>query len=253
MVVDELQRDGDSCAGNWAIVHVDTKGRQLTAWFDFFAYTNRGATAEELPLEPAASSGFFVTQSGGEHTSVSGDTFDWDGDGEDEFLVVGSRMSMNVEQSTGRIWTFKNRGITLYPHTRNWDVRELKDFDGDGRMDLVVYVGGGQYISTTNAKRMFADELLLLAHSLPDGKFTFNDDVAFRHAKSVCPKPSQNLSTQKEVLCARVWGMNPAAISGAIARGCKQQRNEGECEDRPMLEALVTDLRVPVVLPKEAR
>jgi hypothetical protein len=53
------------------------------------------------------------------------------------------------------------------------DDRELKDFDGDGRKHLVVYVGGGQDISTTNAKRMFADELFLLAHSLPGGRFTF--------------------------------------------------------------------------------
>ncbi|MGE5783180.1 MAG: hypothetical protein ACM3ZE_01260 [Myxococcales bacterium] len=107
-------------------------------------------------------------------------------------------------------------------------------------------------MSPSSAKWMVSDSLNLVAHSLPEGKFTFRDSVALEFAKSVCKKPGKELTTHIEVLCARVWGMSSDAIARGIQRGCRNASPGTECVDVDTLNALATTT-VPLVIPVSER
>lgn len=252
MFLDDVDRNENDLEGTWAIGHVDRKGRLLAAKLMVFGYTNPSATADELVVADGARGDYSLVDANEERFYAAGNAFDWDGDGESELLVTASLTKLHRTQTMGRIWTFRAGTIRLYAPTRQWNVMGVKDIDHDGRPDLEIYVGGGLFASPSSAKWMGCDSLNLVAHSLPDGKFTFRDSTAIEFAKSICKKPGKELSTQVEVLCARVWGMNSDAITRGIQRGCRNASPGTECEDIDTLHDLATTA-VPVVIPKSER
>jgi uncharacterized protein YaiE (UPF0345 family) len=252
MALDDVVRNEDDLEGTWSIGHVDRKGRLLAAKLAVFGYTFSGATADELVIAEGARGDFSLVEANTGRFYAAGTAFDWDGDGEEELLVTASLRKLARTQTMGRIWTYRAGTIRLYAPTRQLNVLDVKDIDHDGRPDLDVYVGGGAFLSPSMSKWMVTDPLALVAHSLPDGKFTFRDAAAIEYAKSVCKKPGKELSTHIEVLCARVWGVSADAISRGIQRGCKNAGSGTECEDVDMLNGLAT-LPVPLVLPASER
>ncbi|MGC4064171.1 MAG: hypothetical protein QM784_05920 [Polyangiaceae bacterium] len=175
ILVDDLTRDDDDLHGTWAIGHVDRRGRLLAAKLSSFGYTNAGAKDDELVVDESTRGDFSMLDANQMRFDASGSTFDWDGDGEDEFFVLASMTQLNRTQTMGRIWTYRSGVIRLYWPTHDLHIVGINDIDADGRPDLEVYIGGGLYLSTSYHKWMLSDPLNLIAHSLADGKFTFRE------------------------------------------------------------------------------
>ena len=91
----------------------------------------------------------------------------------------------------------------------------------------------------------------LLAHSLPDGTFSWADAQAMLFAKRECPaSPSQVIRPEgfrpemvdfprsaKNVACARLWGADEQPLRAELAGRCYAlNENCVTCDDRAMLE-----------------
>jgi hypothetical protein len=165
--------------------------------------------------------------------------FDLDGDGEDELLLP-------FDPST--ILTFKDGKVTPYAAAAGRSFVGLVDADRDGRPDLLLnnpYASDAAFVSC--GKRYghpvlnFHVETSLIAHALPDGTFTADDDLTRRVAKTLCPeKPAKvvvkggdgklhNGWIRNNIVCARLWGATADAVIAELERDCKWPQ-EDECE-----------------------
>lgn len=107
--------------------------------------------------------------------------FDYDGDGKDELLLVldvNGPPTRSGYKSILRVYTAGKKGVELYAPTRAWKLTTYRDFDQDDRPDLVVEKTPGAY-----KDGKYVDGVYVLAHSLPNGKFSTTDKVARDWAK----------------------------------------------------------------------
>jgi hypothetical protein len=176
--------------------------------------------------------------------------FDFDGDGEDEFVVTGTaHVSEGSDRAFAQAWAVGRKGsppwaIVDYELRGTFhDYYEVVDFDGDGRPDLMTH---GPYEAPSTRHTCSAYPRTdygppLLAHSLANGTFSIDDAVAERYALRSCPrKPPSLLDPPRagarsdehallNVVCARMWGETEAEVVGRIKTECGLPAPKGAC------------------------
>lgn len=229
MVLDDLYDTGmESVGGKWGLGYVDEKGKALFAPLSRSGYLQEAWT-EGLSLEPEDSGDFDLFLDEGGYTFSSA-TFDWDGDGSEELFLRVETWRMRRTSSAGRIWTFRGGVLRLYGPTRLTNVSAVDDVDHDGRPDLVLTYGSETYISPRVMGSVTRGAVQGLSHSLPDGTFSRNDEVAQAFVRRSCPAPSANISTQMDVGCARIHGLSADAVVKRLERTCAKDMEAGECD-----------------------
>jgi hypothetical protein len=176
--------------------------------------------------------------------------FDFDGDGEDEFIVTGqAHVSEGSDYAFGQVWAVAQKGsparaIVEYDLRGTFHVfYAVVDFDGDGRPDLVThrpYEGPSTRNScSSNPRTDYGPPLL--AHSLRDGTFSSDDAVARSFARRACPfKPTSLLDAPTaahrsddhaldNVVCARLWGVSEPDVLKSIKAECGLPAPRGAC------------------------
>jgi hypothetical protein len=219
--------------GNWYVLHVD----------------ERGVLATSLALL-ARRSDNVLSSYPSYMTWKEPVLFDFDGDGEDEFVVTGTdHVHEGGVQVFGQAWTVTRKGyppesIQQYELRGGFDTfYDVIDFDGDGRPDLVTH-GLYEADSTLHTCSSFHHVDYgppLLAHSLKDGAFSTEDAVAARYALRSCPQrpasllePAPKGASPAEpallnVICARLWGASEAAVVKMIKTECGLPAPPGAC------------------------
>ena len=167
---------------------------------------------------------------------LEGSTFDWSGDGVPELTFPASNDYTFPEVE---IWMAADHRVAPYPPAGGMHARVVRDVDGDGRPDLLYtapYSGELEIYESVDVTRFFAPEdggFWLVAHSLADGTFSRDDEVARTWAKRACPDgalderrgasaPEDALSDATAIRCARLWGVSQAVVERSIARRCKK-------------------------------
>jgi hypothetical protein len=170
--------------------------------------------------------------------------FDYDGDGEDEYIAVGSNQTKEgVKDLLTWVVTVKNGAVQMYAPAKDIVAARVEDVDHDGRPDFVSH---GPYRTRVparcNGDPTIAQGPSLLVHSLKDGTFSWIDDTAISFAKQSCPKAGFEIARDEEkkvddeqtfenVACARMWGVAEAQVAGVIASQCNPISGEAACKD----------------------
>ncbi len=227
-----VERDPDSRAqflqGTFSLVHSTPSGDRSSArpW-------SEGITGPE---------GNLLCSTGDECVAVEAPSlFDHDGDGEPEvFVRVATERRGGPSTFHGRVWTFRDGSVDVYPPSREWMVAAVRDVDGDGRPDLLTH---GHYVTEAPGPcgevPHTAVGPLLAAHSLPDGRFSVADEAARRADREQCPastaSPEAVLATAAgggvdvaatfvRVVCARLWGASAEAVGQRVRAGARALR-----------------------------
>lgn len=168
---------------------------------------------------------------------VQAEEFDFDGDGEEELILV---------EGAPTIWTSQGGKVSPYSPSKGLSFVRLVDADGDKRPDLLL---ANPYDASADLLRCgkwgghpvlgFFVETSLIAHALPDGTFTTDDALTQRLAKTLCPsRPSPIVMRnggkfdhgwiRDNVVCARLWGASADEVVSELERDCKWPAEE-EC------------------------
>jgi hypothetical protein len=136
--------------------------------------------------------------------------FDWDGDGDAEVFVRGTRGAGDIpDEESARVWTFQagdgGARIAPYAAASSLTIVGTQDVDADGRPDLMVtFFGTGKDAPPTS--RRFA------AHALQDGTFSLKDTAAVGWAEKQCPSDPElydyhfDGAVADAMICAEIWG-----------------------------------------------
>jgi hypothetical protein len=170
--------------------------------------------------------------------------FDFDGDGEDEFIAIAHDQTKDGPRDPlAYIVELKNGSAQIYPPSKDLPIFRVEDVDRDGRPDFVSY---GPYRARPPARCNGAPSQVvgpaLLVHSLPDGKFSMTDEKAMSFAKQHCDKPGFTVARDDEkrvdddqtfvnIACARLWGMSESQAVAAVQSSCTAIRGEAACKD----------------------
>lgn len=170
--------------------------------------------------------------------------FDYDGDGEEEYVAVGSDQTKEgVKDLITWVVTVKGGAAQLYAPAKDIVAARVEDVDRDGRPDFVSY---GPFRSRVparcNGEPTIAQGPSLLVHSLKDGAFSWTDEQAVAFAKQSCPKAGFEIARDEEkkvddeqtfenVACAKLWGVPEAQIAGVISSQCNPISGEAACKE----------------------
>lgn len=230
-----VERDPDTRAellqGTFSLVHVTADGARVSArpW-------SEGITGPE---------GNLVCAVGDECVAVEAPVlFDHDGDGEPEvFVRVATARRGGASTFHGRVWTFREGAVDVYPPSRQWMVAAMRDVDADGRPDLLTH---GHYV--TEAPGPCGESAhtvtgpLMAVHALADGRFSEGDEAARRSDRERCPEATADpvgavarapggavdaAATFERVVCARLWGASAAAVSDRVRASARALRGGG--------------------------
>jgi hypothetical protein len=240
--------------GAWAL-HVDalaverdpdTRAELLQGTFSLVHATADGARTSARPWSEgiAGPEGNLVCAAGDECVSIDTPSlFDHDGDGEPEvFVRVATERHRAPTTAHGRLWTFRDAAVDVYPPSRAWVVAAVRDVDADGRPDLLTH---GHYATEApgpcGESPHAALGPLLAAHSLPDGRFSDADAAARRADRAQCPAATADpagvvvstpagvdvAATFVRVVCARLWGASAAAVTQRVQAAGRALRSGG--------------------------
>jgi hypothetical protein len=170
--------------------------------------------------------------------------FDFDGDGEDEFIAIAHDQTKDGPRDPlAYIIEVKNGTAQIYPPSKDLPIFRVEDVDRDGRPDFVSY---GPYRARVPARCNGAPSQVvgpaMLVHSLPNGTFSMTDEKAIAFAKQHCEKPGFSVARDDEkrvdddqtfvnIACARLWGMTEAQAVSAVAQNCNAIRGEASCKE----------------------
>lgn len=193
---------------------------------------------------PRTATRSFATHDGDRVVFASATVFDFDGDGDEELILVGhDQTKEGPKDPIGQIVSFKGGQVALYPNVGQFPFFRTTDADNDGRPDLVTY---GPYRSRIparcNGQASVAQGPPMLLHSKPDGTFAKDDAVAIAFAKQACEKPGFSVARDDEkrvddeqtfvnIACARMWGMPIAQANQAVASQCNVLVGDAACKD----------------------
>jgi hypothetical protein len=157
-------------------------------------------------------------------------TFDFDGDGVSEAIVVEVLDGEGFDNAKYSLKAVGNGAIVDYAPARGLTVAGIQDFDHDARPDLLYAV----HQATTSDLGVAGTEtsFLGLAHARPNGTFALNDDVTARFYLQACPvRPSaivaekdgtrDDVATGKNIVCARAWGSPESEVRTALDQACR--------------------------------
>lgn len=170
--------------------------------------------------------------------------FDYDGDGQDEYVVVGSNQTKEgLKDPLTWVVTVKGGVAELYAPAKNVVAARVEDVDNDGRPDFVSH---GPYRMRVPARCSNEPTLAvgpsLLVHSQKDGSFSWTDGAAIAFAKRSCDKRGFDIARDEEkkvddeqtfenVACARLWGLSEAQVAGVISSQCRPVSGEAACKE----------------------
>ncbi len=169
-----------------------------------------------------------------------GSVYDFDNDNISEFFVKVTRADkVGGDIIYGFFNKFSGTRIEDYAPAKDLPVDELRDVDLDGRTDLILAypVTGAPVIKRCALGRNHYGHLRYLAHTLPDGHFTLNDQAAIDFAKKECPQrpslelpePAHPAELLQAVRCLRTWGVEPEQILVQIRRVCGKESARDSC------------------------
>jgi hypothetical protein len=165
-----------------------------------------------------------------------GSAFDWNGDGVAELAFPQGAGSAELA-----IWTVASGAIAPYAPAADIAVRAVEDLDGDGRPDLLYTAPFSGEMELPDAMdtslylRPHEGGFWLVAHALPDGTFSRDDEVAREYARKECPAgdldvrdrnwpEDEALAVAQAVRCAKLHGVERGKIEAFLDRKCKQRR-----------------------------
>jgi hypothetical protein len=225
----DLKEEQHGVTAALVAIHVDAKGQRQSVVLPGTARTKDRAF-QSHDLDHVA----FDAQS----------VFDFDGDGEDEFMLIGHDQTKDGPlDPMAYIVQFKDGAARQYPPANNLPMFRAEDVDRDGRPDFVSY---GPYRARVPARCNGEPAQVvgpaMLVHSLPDGTFSMTDDKAIAFAKQHCEKPGFAIARDDEkrvdddqtfmnIACARLWGMSEAQAVAAVASSCNAIRGEAGCRE----------------------
>ena len=231
LVLRDVKSVPGGTAGRLLVVHVRSDGGKVE-----MALPDRAR-----PTSPMA----FVYTEAEQVTFEPPRAFDFDGDGQEELVIIGRTRAKNqLVQTFGYVVTRKGDTGSLYAGAANIDFFQVSDVDHDGRIDLLTH---GPYRDTVkdacDGHPLVVKGPVLVAHSRPDGTFSMNDAAAIAQAKQACPeKPTaivsrfegspevDHVQTTLDVACARLWGQSAASVVSALQQGCRPLRAGEACE-----------------------
>lgn len=184
--------------------------------------------------------------------------YDFDGDGEPEVHVGASYGHEGNHERSDALLTFKNGRIESYAPAAKYNFEAMKDYTGDGIPDLRM---SEELSGTEDCDTGFPGDgsgLGFIAHALPGGGFSTTDAEARAFAKERCPKRPTAINEVTDVLCARLWGGDPAKLElqvrarfspedCAARQAGRPQKPNARPDFELMLSAAKTD--VPFTLP----
>jgi hypothetical protein len=248
--------------GAWAL-HVDdltverdpdTRRELVTGTFSLVHATPDGARVSVRPWSEGITGpeGNLVCDPAAECVSVDPPAvFDHDGDGEPEvFVRVTTRRAGEPGTSHGRVWSFRDGAVDVYPPSRAWVVAAVRDVDGDGRPDLLTHA---HYVAEApgpcGRAPYTAVGPLLAAHALADGRFSLDDAAALQADREPCPAATARVAdvvvtarggrvdpaaTFARAVCARLWGASAESVRQRVQASADAVRSGGErCAARP--------------------
>jgi hypothetical protein len=235
MVITAVGEDPPADLACWALVHIDQEGRESRA----FPGPSGGGAATCKPTFKDAN----ITY--GNWSGVRFDEpvlADLDGDGEPEIFVkrTGSHQNSDVI-GTDQIWTYRGGQVILYPPAQRLGVIELRDVDGDGRLDLLTH---GRYrIDAGHVCGLLSMEIFpvtgpeLMAHGKPDGSFSLDDAEAKAFARTQCPRRPSRLGADRseighDIACALLWGASERDVVRGLA-ACAPRAARADSSDCP--------------------
>jgi hypothetical protein len=254
-------RDDWDWTGEWlldgdvALAHVDGSGAVAFAPVETQSQGGRGnddfANRQLFPTLPNCCDWVF----GGLEAI---ELYDFDGDGEPEVHVGASYGHEGVSERSDALLTFKNGRIEPYAPAAKYGFEAMKDLTGDGIPDLQMFE---ELIGTEDCGSGFPGDgkgLGFIAHALPGGSFSDVDAEARAFAKQLCPTRPAALNDVNDVLCARLWGGDPAKLELQVRARFGPEDCDAMMAGRPqkpnaspyfelMLSACKTD--VPFTLP----
>jgi hypothetical protein len=169
---------------------------------------------------------------------------DLDGDGEDELVIPFMHdgpggADEGPHREVGKILAF--RGGKIVDVTHGLHFHEANDVDGDGHVDLVTF--SPYEIMLEQGGCMGGQRALpgpaLLLHSLADGGFSRDDDVAKKFALKECASVPAHLvlaqdgglerseNAVENIACAKLWGMSEARVETQITTECAKSDELG--------------------------
>ena len=244
--------------GRWVISHLSRDGRHAEV---------APALPDGQAGEIAATADNFLDVIGNAHLRIEPpQLYDYDHDGEPEIIVqLTGHIHEGGDWRRGRVWTFHDGVVALYPPAANINVRDVQDVDHDGRPDLLTV---GPFADTAESPGS-PYELTgprLVAHARPDGRFAMDDEVARAAAQKVCPELPKNLvvklrdlslgevidcqATATNVACSRLWGATPVALRARIEREYPRTEAANLSCDKDALLRLASRAPVPLQLPR---
>ncbi|MDP3212473.1 MAG: VCBS repeat-containing protein, partial [Deltaproteobacteria bacterium] len=169
--------------------------------------------------------------------------FDFDGDGEPEFVLRQSSAS----RGGARTWlsAFRFVGGRAVPFPLPDGAQDLEDVDGDGRPDVVIEHRAFEWMSCETGSDRGTEGVeapRTVARSLPGGTFSVRDPaVAAENLRECGPRPARIVArdadgvvddeaTARNVVCAGAWGVPRAQIVAAL-RTCRDFAPTRECDE----------------------
>jgi hypothetical protein len=177
-------RDGGT-SGTWTLTYLAPEARRRAAG---------DAHGEVRLLSPGVTS-----------TTVAVDgAYDFDGDGVDEVVVqvTSSGAASGLPVVSAKAYTLHDGAVSAWDPVAGRTVIAWLDADRDGRPDLVLSTGSS---------------VVELAHSLPGGRFSTDDDVARAFLHGVCAHPPHSvLPAGAPVVPAPSGQASPDEIAAAL-------------------------------------
>ena len=264
-------RCAPTATGAWAVTHdalaIDPRasspaltGKLSLGWYDRTG--TRVAFVIPTPPYPRTATEPTTTKDNvwaelGSDMSAELVTFDWSGDGRPEvFLLLTTGGEEDGTWTRGSVWTFDGHAVVEYAPAKGRSPSAVLDIDSDGRPDLVTtpfadikdHRGVGGFLPL--------DGPLFVAHSLADGMFALDDDVAKKAASCSCPTRTASLIIPDQIddaataaACARVWKLDTKAITSALHASCRGDAGERTTCDEPKVIERIASRQAPVSLP----
>ncbi|MDI1479251.1 hypothetical protein [Polyangium sp. y55x31] len=214
----------------WQLEHVHGSARAA------IAPTEQGDDADERD-DNVQVDGERISAEPDDWTGVNVRFMDLDSDGAPEaFVMVRGQHDKAPPFSRGRVFTFRSGHIEPYGPLAGVIVQDIRDLDGDGRLDATSFGPFdivADHCDSGIGFRETGPELPL--HGLPGGAFAWDDAMTRAALKDVCParpstfvlppgvlpeNPDRPLSAGHRVACARLWGANTEWIEAQLAREC---------------------------------